>query len=116
MRREGSLCFSVTGVGACLAADRGLAILGGLAPPCITSIAALKGCSPCGRQLSDIEIALPQVESTAGTPLANVADVSVEIKADPASSADVMLAQMSTLLHDYTAMSVSPLPRSGRPT
>ena len=55
------------------------------------------------------------MESTAGTPLANVADVSVEIKADSASSADVMLAQMSTLLHDYTAMSVSPFPHSGRP-
>lgn len=38
-----------------------------------------------------------------------MADVSVEIKADSASSAEVILDQMSALLHDYTAMSVSPL-------
>ena len=36
-----------------------------------------------------------------------MADVSVEIKADSSSSAVSILGQMSALLHDYTAMSVS---------
>ena len=53
-------------------------------------------------------LVVPQVESTGGTPLANVADVSVEIKAGSTSSAEVILGQISALLKDYTAMSVSP--------
>jgi len=47
------------------------------------------------------------VESTQGTPLANVADVSVEIKADSTAMAGQYLNQISALLQDYTTMSVS---------
>jgi len=52
---------------------------------------------------------LLQVESTQGTPLANVADVSVEIKADSTAMAEQYLNQISALLQDYTTMSVSAL-------
>lgn len=51
---------------------------------------------------------MPQIESAGGTPLANVADVSVEIRATSTNSAEVILGQISALLKDYTAMSVSP--------
>lgn len=48
-----------------------------------------------------------QVQSSSGTALANVVDVSVEIKTSSADSAQMTVTQMTSLLQDYTAMSVS---------
>lgn len=50
---------------------------------------------------------LLQVESTQGTPLANTADVSLQVKTDSADEATITALQMTNLLHNGTAMSVS---------
>ena len=50
---------------------------------------------------------LLQVESTQGTPLANTADVSLQVKTDSADEATITALQLTNLLHNGTAMSVS---------
>ncbi len=50
---------------------------------------------------------LPQVESTQGTPLANTADVSLQITTDSVDEATITELQLTNLLQNSTAMSVS---------
>ena len=51
---------------------------------------------------------LLQIQSTTGTALANVADVSMEVETNSADSAVVTVGQLTSLLQNYTAMSVRP--------
>ncbi|CAK0785848.1 hypothetical protein CVIRNUC_009060 [Coccomyxa viridis] len=46
-----------------------------------------------------------QIQSTTGTALANVADVSVEVETDSADNAVITVGQLTSLLQNYTAMS-----------
>lgn len=55
---------------------------------------------------------LLQVESTQGTPLANTADVSLQVKTDSADEATITALQLTNLFQNGTAMSVSISPFS----
>ena len=53
-------------------------------------------------------LGLLQIQSTTGTALANVADVSIEVETDSGDEAVITVGQLTSLLQNYTAMSVRP--------